>query len=194
MRRTIEQLTVKKTFYNRYTDAFGNRQRDPYKKEVPRKVNVVTSWTRFAHYFVDAIVIGIITFVVSLLLHNVGIHLRETFSLNIGRFHMGFSFENYLIIVLYYFGFESAMQSTPGKLITNSVVINEYAAKPDSTSLIGRSFSRIVPFEIFSCLSDRGWHDKWSRTYVVTRDEHQVLQRLMQEQAGVISDSEDLLD
>ena len=88
------------------------------------------------------------------------------------------------------------MQRTVGKFATNSVVINQYAEAPDAGSLIGRSFARLVPFDAFSCLGgDRGWHDKWSKTYVVTTEERDKLRKLLNEQQGIfISDSEDLLD
>lgn len=61
--------------------------------------------------------------------------------------------------------------------------------------IIGGSFSRLVPFEPLSCLSDRGWHDVWSKTYVVTTEERDELKKLLLEQNGVfISDRLDLLD
>jgi len=39
-----------------------------------------------------------------------------------------------------------------------------------------------VPFEILSCLSDRGWHDRWSDTYVVPDEEYDKLKKLLDEQ------------
>jgi hypothetical protein len=87
------------------------------------------------------------------------------------------------------------MKRTIGKFATDSVVINQYAETPDDGPLIGRSFSRLVPFEALSCLSDRGWHDTWSKTYVVTTEERDKLKKLLLEQDGVfISDRLDLLD
>lgn len=50
MKTTIEQLTESKTFYRRDKDILGNRTREAYEKAVPRKVQLVTGWTRFAHY------------------------------------------------------------------------------------------------------------------------------------------------
>ena len=86
------------------------------------------------------------------------------------------------------------MQRTIGKFATKSVVINEYAQKPSNEQLIGRSFARLVPFEAFSCLADRGWHDTWSKTYVVTEKERDELQRLLNKHEGnILSNSEDQL-
>jgi hypothetical protein len=36
-----------------------------------------------------------------------------------------------------------------------------------------------VPLEIFSCLSPRGWHDTWSRTFVLRKKDLKEL-RLLQ--------------
>jgi hypothetical protein len=59
-------------------------------------------------------------------------------------------------------------------------VIDEYGNKPDFEKLIIRSLIRLVPFEIFSCwFSDRGWHDRWSDTFVVSDQEYEKLQILL---------------
>ena len=105
------------------------------------------------------------------------------------------TFDNIIVTVAYYFICERTMQRTLGKFATNSVVINEYGEAPELGSLVGRSFSRLVPFEALSCLSDRGWHDRWSKTYVVTTEERDILKRLLNEQQGYfVSDNPDLLD
>ena len=105
------------------------------------------------------------------------------------------SIDNIIITVAYYFVCEKTMQRTIGKFATNAVVIDQYAEAPSDGSLIGRSFARLVPFEALSCLSDRGWHDTWSKTYVVTTEERDTLQKLLREQEGnFLSDREDLLD
>jgi hypothetical protein len=33
--------------------------------------------------------------------------------------------------------------------------------------VLGRTFARIVPFEMFSALGDRPWHDGWTDTRVI---------------------------
>lgn len=193
MRKTIEDLKEQKTYYKREKDAFGNVTREPYEAMVKRPVNVVTGWTRFGHYILDALIIGAITFMVRTALFQNG--LNDGIAFSSGPIQYNISFLNWGIIIAYYFFCEMTLQRTVGKFATNSVVINEYAEAPSNESLIGRSFSRIVPFEALSCLSDRGWHDKWSKTYVVTTQERDQLKRLLAQDEGVfISDSEDLLD
>jgi uncharacterized RDD family membrane protein YckC len=61
------------------------------------------------------------------------------------------------------------LQSSPAKLILGRIVVNEYGEKPTFKQIVARSYSRIVPFEIFSCLSQFGWHDKWSDTFVLRK-------------------------
>ena len=48
-----------------------------------------------------------------------------------------------------------------------------------------------VTIEAFSCFGERGWHDQWSKTYVVKRSEKIELQRLL---GTLSSKQEDLLD
>lgn len=196
MKRTIEELTVSKTFYKRDRDVFGNRTKEAYQKDVRRKVQVVTGWLRFAHYIIDSLIIGGILFGVNFaLLHGIDTGISIGFEINGMSFNFLPNFDNIIVTVVYYFICEKTMQRTLGKFATNSVVINEYGEQPEFGSLIGRSFSRLVPFEALSCLSDRGWHDRWSKTYVVTIKERDILKKLMNEQRGVfISDHPDLLD
>lgn len=91
-------------------------------------------------------------------------------------------FYRLLAYVFYYFLFEEWLQATPGKLLTKTVVINEYGQKPTRKELVKRSFARLVPFEAFSCLSGRGWHDRWSNTWVVTREENQQIKELLKKE------------
>jgi DNA-directed RNA polymerase subunit RPC12/RpoP len=76
---------------------------------------------------------------------------------------------SWLIIFLYYFIFESVFQRTPAKLLTRTKVVNSDGQKPTVGTIAERTLIRFVPLEAFSFLGDRvyGWHDKWSRTYVV---------------------------
>jgi uncharacterized RDD family membrane protein YckC len=84
---------------------------------------------------------------------------------------------------LYYFLFEHFFQKTPGKFLTKTIVIDVYGKKPETRTLILRSLIRMVPFEPFSCLSDRGWHDRWSETWVVLDEEAEKLKELLANQS-----------
>jgi hypothetical protein len=168
---------------------------------VKRKIQLVTGWLRFAHYFIDALIIGGLVFCLNLILIQV---FQFEFISRISSNSNGIvtfiyrlipSIDNIVITVVYYFICEKTMQRTIGKFATNSVVINQYAESPNDGSLIGRSFSRLVPFEALSCLSDRGWHDTWSKTYVVTTEERDKLKKRLLEQDRVfVCDRLDLLD
>jgi uncharacterized RDD family membrane protein YckC len=70
--------------------------------------------------------------------------------------------------VAYYVLFEATLGRTPGKFITGTRVVNRAGGKPSFGQIVGRSFTRLVPFEAFSFLGSRGgWHDRWSHTRVV---------------------------
>jgi len=68
---------------------------------------------------------------------------------------------------VYYFAFELFWQRTPGKFLTKSLVVTETGEKPSLLATALRTATRLVPFEALSCLQSRGWHDRWSDTYVV---------------------------
>jgi uncharacterized RDD family membrane protein YckC len=73
------------------------------------------------------------------------------------------------VMVTYYIVMESVFQKTIGKMVTGTVVVDEYGKIPSTRQVMMRSFIRLVPFEAFSCFGDRsyGWHDRWSETFVV---------------------------
>ncbi|MBC7451347.1 MAG: RDD family protein [Cytophagales bacterium] len=73
-----------------------------------------------------------------------------------------------LVVFLYYMQ-EVINGKSIAKMLFGYSVINVYAEKPTFKEVLIRSISRIVPFEGVSCMSkpSRGWHDKWSGTYVV---------------------------
>jgi hypothetical protein len=58
-------------------------------------------------------------------------------------------------------------------------VVDEYGEKPTFSQIVGRSFARIVPFEVFSCLGATGWHDDWSKTYVIRKKDLHELKLLI---------------
>ncbi|NRA11857.1 MAG: hypothetical protein HRT57_07880 [Crocinitomicaceae bacterium] len=196
MRATIDTITEVKTFYKREGDAYGNRTVEDYQRAIPRKVQLVNGLPRFGHYIIDALIIGVILACVDFfLLDGVYLGYPVGFEVNGFEFNLIPTIDQIIITVGYYFICEKTMQRTIGKFATNSVVINEYAEAPKSRSLIGRSFSRLVPFDAISCFGDRGWHDRWSKTYVVTTNERDTLRKLLNKQQGIfISDRLDILD
>ena len=69
----------------------------------------------------------------------------------------------------YYMLFEIFWQKTPGKWITRTKVVMADGSKPDFLHILGRTFSRFIPFEPFSFLGKNpvGWHDQLSKTRVI---------------------------
>lgn len=145
------------------------------------EVPYVQGWARFGHFLLDRVFFYIFTLIIGL---GIGIILGLT---NNMEFVESSSFEflldvfSYLFLYpLYYFIFEASMQSTPGKLILGRIVVDEYGEKPSVSQILGRSFARIVPFEVLSCLGEMGWHDKWSHTFVIRKKDLAGLKALAQ--------------
>src|SRR5690606_32432233 len=76
-----------------------------------------------------------------------------------------------LISTLYYIIFEGIFNRTLGKMITGTMVRDSRTfAKPSFGQILGRSFSKLIPFDGLSFLSSRprGWHDSIPNTMVTT--------------------------
>lgn len=69
----------------------------------------------------------------------------------------------------YYLLLEGFFNTTIGKIITGTMIVDTEGKHPGFGSIIARTLSRFIPFEAFSFLgiSGRGWHDSISETYVV---------------------------
>lgn len=74
-----------------------------------------------------------------------------------------------IIAIAYYFVLEVSTGRTLGKIVTGTKVVNEDGGPASVGQILGRSFSRLIPFEAFSFLGTpcRGWHDSIPNTYVV---------------------------
>jgi len=75
------------------------------------------------------------------------------------------------ISLFYYNIFEIFTARTFGKLVTQTIVVDENGEKPHHEVILIRSLCRLIPFEILSFLGmpARGWHDSLSKTYVVKK-------------------------
>lgn len=76
--------------------------------------------------------------------------------------------------LIYYLVMEGMFGVSIGKLLTGTRVVNEAGQPPSFNQVLGRSFTRLVPFEAFSFLGEtrRGWHDSWSNTYVIYKHDN----------------------
>ncbi len=72
------------------------------------------------------------------------------------------------IITLYYLTTEGGFNTSIGKTIMGNMVVDHTGAHPGIGQRLGRTFSRLIPFEAVSFLFGwRGWHDYLTDTYVV---------------------------
>ncbi|RZJ26368.1 MAG: RDD family protein [Flavobacterium sp.] len=72
---------------------------------------------------------------------------------------------------VYYLITETLMSRSFAKYITGTIVVLEDGSKPKFETILTRSAYRLIPFEFFTFLQNnsRGWHDQYSKTYVVKK-------------------------
>lgn len=75
-----------------------------------------------------------------------------------------------LLIVIYYTLLEGLTKGrTIGKMITGTVAVKEDGSPLTVKEAFLRSLCRIIPFEPFSGLGARPWHDSITKTFVVKK-------------------------
>lgn len=185
--KKITEIKIEKEMFKTEKDELGNRIKVPYMGKVNCQLNLVKGWARFGHYLIDLVVIYALAIALGIVLAIV----NPDFILSMGKIEE--RIYGMLTVAFYYFISEVTMQRTIGKLATNSIVVDEYGNKPTAMAILGRSFARIVPFEAFSCLSEQGWHDTWSKTFVITKAELERVKR-MRDEGNFLSDRQDILD
>ena len=198
--KKITEIYIEKEYQKSERDFLGNRIKVPTIGKFKRDVVLAGHWERLGHYIIDfaiifaaTIIIGIALIVISPKVFNFVMNFG--FNINIGFTHIKYDLISYLITFLYYFLLESSIKRTIGKFATQTVVIDEYGNPPSKDKIAIRTLARFIPFEIFSCLGSRGWHDKLSNTFVVSKKEAEILRSLLQDENGyAVSDSLELLD
>lgn len=188
--KTIEELKVEKTFYRRERDILGNVVRTPYQKMVRRQTELVTPGVRFGYFLLDLVFYYIITFVIMTLTAIIVLSINPDnymFFSSLAQYDRVISMS---LFFLYYALTEFFFGGTFGKLICGYTVIDAHANKISFSDSLLRTICRYVPFESFSCFGERGWHDKWSKTYVVKRKERDELKKLLH----TLHDDKDILD
>ncbi|WP_143307765.1 RDD family protein [Chitinophaga vietnamensis] len=113
-----------------------------------------TKGQRFANYLIDYFLIVI---------------LCACMMIFMGEFWEKNSILTTIIIAFpYYFIMEVATRGrTLGKFITRTRAVNENGEDMSLGQVLGRTLSRLVPFDNFSGLGTAPWHDKWSGTIVI---------------------------
>lgn len=160
-------------------DVSGKRIRRQVPYTATLQVKDVSDGTRLLHHFVDGIIISLISNGLNFLLSLVMLDSPVHFQMVMGIFVFNGLF--FAIYPAYYILFEYYLQATPAKFITGSKVIGLYGKKVTFDSILIRSVVRLVPFEPFSFFGKRGWHDKWSETWVVKKEEADRIQALLEE-------------
>jgi len=120
---------------------------------------------RFANLIIDTIGFYAVIFLVSMLLAVIAPEMFDeedvSASLTLNLFVL-------LIYILYFMLLEGLFNGkTLGKLITGTRAVKEDGSAITMSDSFKRALSRLVPFEPFSALGDRPWHDKWTDTVVV---------------------------
>ena len=110
---------------------------------------------RFVNFLIDNVVRVVFSVMVTVLSPGISPIVRGVLSI--------------VVTLGYYLVLEVAFQATVGKLVTRTRVVTANGGKPSFAQILGRTFSRFVPFEPLSLLGRQpvGWHDSWSGTRVV---------------------------
>jgi uncharacterized RDD family membrane protein YckC len=118
---------------------------------------------RFINFIVDIIVFYLVYFLLKLAF---GLSTSDNTDFLETVIDMAFL---WLCYFLYYFILETITGKTFGKIVTRTKVVDVNGQKPGSSVIALRTVSRLFPFEPFSFLLNppHGWHDTWSRTWVV---------------------------
>ena len=183
-KKKITELTGTKWRTTHSLDEYGNRVRGQEEYIAWREVKSVSVGPRIGHFVADLFVLQVITLFVIFIVMLLDNATEFSKPLNLSVELIG----NIIMLLLYPFLYavsEHLLQRTPGKYLTKTLVIDEYGNKPELKAIILRSIIRLVPFEPFSCFDNysRGWHDEWSKTWVVTEDELKELKKLQEEQS-----------
>ncbi|GGA79526.1 hypothetical protein GCM10008015_20290 [Flavobacterium palustre] len=96
---------------------------------------------------------------------------------NLSVFEVGFY--SAIVAFLYCYFTEVYFSRTIAKLITHTIVVNADGSKPSKGRFFIRTCYRFIPFEAFTFFGadSRGWHDRFSGTYVVKKRRLRKMQR-----------------
>ncbi|MDZ4403648.1 RDD family protein [Prosthecobacter sp.] len=129
------------------------------------------SGKRFLNYLIDRVAVFGLFFVVGIVLVTLD-ELGITFEAASIFDKIGFLEDMLLtgvMTMMYYSCFEGACGRSLGKWITGTKVVSVTGEPLSFGKVLGRSLTRMVPFEAFSFLggADSGWHDAWTGTRVI---------------------------
>jgi uncharacterized RDD family membrane protein YckC len=124
------------------------------------ELNYASMGVRFANYVIDTVARILLRIPLGMVMTSAGIASNDFIS--------RVAIQSVMILV-YSTLLEGLFGVTIGKLITGTRVVDELGNRPTFGQILGRSFTRLVPFEPFSFFNNPsiGWHDRWSGTRVV---------------------------
>lgn len=159
------------TVLTRYErNIYGERERVAYEARVHRPVKTLEHGLRFTNFLIDSS-------------SFLGIYIWAYWNEYIGIIALlMLAFFVYYTVTEYYF------QQTLGKVITRSVVINEYGERISLGQAALRTLIRMIPIAVFSFFgegADLGWHDEWTKTYVVSKKERDELLELLKDPKNI---------
>ena len=132
---------------------------------------LASNGSRFINYILDIVIILVLIFVISLMIA----FLANFMGWNDLLYWLGnlSDLEGQLVFVVisifYYSLSEGLFGRSIGKIVTGTVVVDENGEKPSFGTIFKRTLCRLIPFDGFSFLGSRGWHDSISDTYVVNK-------------------------
>lgn len=137
---------------------------------------------RFANYLIDGIAQFILMIVIAVFITAMGSEKAIYFLKNIDKNDLALYTLSIGVTLIYYNFFEIFLARTIGKIITGTVVVDEYGKKPDYQTIMIRSLCRLLPFFPLSFLGipPKGWHDRISKTYVVNKKDLQKAKELFE--------------
>lgn len=145
---------------------FGQWENVQKEVRYKRPVNDLTAGLRLVNFIIDISAFRILGYVLE--------ELEFINTIPFSGLIFLFLFPIYYVLGEFYF------QQTVGKFFTKSIVVDEHGDKPDFQTILVRTVIRFIPFEPFSFFANnRGWHDKWTKTYVIRKDDLERTKELM---------------
>jgi uncharacterized RDD family membrane protein YckC len=124
---------------------------------------------RIVNYLLDLLFIFIFDFIFIFILVTVLVIVApKSLSFFEGENRFQYYLFGLIFSMIYFSLFEALTGRTLAKFITKTKVVTENGEKPNFKTILIRTLCRFIPFEPASFIfSDRGWHDKWSKTIVI---------------------------
>ena len=144
-------------------------------EEPPHELKIASQGKRLLNLILDNVVLFVVNQVVGFMVGVIcGVYLGVTgqavtpelqTQVNIASIFIGLA-----VALCYFIASEALLQRTLAKYLTGTMVVNEEGRRPTFGQIVGRSFTRFVPFEAFTFLGGErpvGLHDRWSGTHVI---------------------------